>query len=164
MNSRQRLTLASAGGLVFVVAATGVSWGNAVFLPMIILLVLFLAIFLFSMNKGLGGVYSICLGQPPVIMLSMVDPFFSLAGELTVIGLGVGIEVHTWSIGEKYLLLGFMLAAGVIGSALLLPAHVGLLPPLVLVLAAGGAGLLILNEQRINLRFKGRDDESKRIQ
>jgi hypothetical protein len=164
MNSRQRLTLASAGGLAFVVAATGVSWGNAVFLPVIGLLVFFLAIFLYSVKKGLGGVYSICLGQPPVILLSMVDPFLSLAGELTVIGLGVGIEVRTWSRGERYLLLVFMLAAGGIGTALLLPAHVGLLPPIVLVLAAGGAGLLILNEQRINLRFKGRDDESKRIQ
>jgi len=131
---------------------------------MIALLVLFLAIFLFSMNKGLGGVYSLCLGQPPVILLSMVDPFFSLAGELTVIALGVGIEVRTWSTRERYLLLGFMLAAAVIGTTLLLPAHVGLLPLLVLVLAAGGAGLLLLNEQRINLRFKRGDDEGKRIQ
>jgi hypothetical protein len=164
MNSGKRFILASAGGLVFIVAAAGVSWGNAVFLPVIGLLVFFLAIFLYSVKKGLGGVYSICLGQPPVILLSMVDPFLSLAGELTVIGLGVGIEVRTWSRGERYLLLGFMLAAGVIGTALLLPAHVGLLPPLVLVLAAGGAGLLLLNEQRINLRFKGGDNESERIQ
>ncbi len=164
MISLRKGILASAAGLVFVVAAAGVSFGNAVFLPMIALLVLFLAIFLFSVNKGMGGVYSICLGQPPVILLSMVDPFFSLAGELTVIGLGVGIEVRTWSAGERYLLLGFMLAAGAIGTALLLPAHVGLLPPLVLVLAAAGTGLLLLNEQRINLRFKGGDDEGTRIQ
>jgi hypothetical protein len=164
MNSGKRLILASAGGLVFVVAAAGVSWGNAVFLPVIGLLVFFLAIFLYSVKKGLGGVYSICLGQPPVILLSMVDPFLSLAGELTVIGLGVGIEVRTWSRGERYLLLVFMLAAGVIGTVLLLPAHVGPLPPLVLVLAAGGAGFLLLNEQRINLRFKGGDNESERIQ
>jgi len=155
MNSRQRFVLASGACLTFVLVAGGVSLENAVFLPIMGLLVMFLAIFLYSLKKGLGGVYSICLGQPPVILLAMVDPFFSLAGELTVIGLGVGIEVRTWSTGEKYLLLGFMLAAGVIGTALLLPAHVGLLPPVVLVLAAGGAGLLLMNEQRINLMFKG---------
>jgi len=155
MNSRQRFVLASGACLTFVLVAGGVSLENAVFLPIMGLLVMFLAIFLYYLKKGLGGVYSICLGQPPVILLAMVDPFFSLAGELTVIGLGVGIEVRTWSTGEKYLLLGFMLAAGVIGTALLLPAHVGLLPPVVLVLAAGGAGLLLMNEQRINLMFKG---------
>jgi hypothetical protein len=160
MNSRVKFGIVFTAGLAFVLVAAGVSRGNTVFYPLAGLLILFFAVFLYSMKTGLGGVYSICLGQPPVILLSMVNPAFSLAGELVVIALGWGIEVRTWSAGEGYLVLGFLLAAGIVGTVLLIPAQVGLFPPLVLVLALAGTGVLVLNEQRITLMFKGGKDET----
>jgi hypothetical protein len=159
MTIRRRSVLIIAAGMAFTLMAMGVSRESAVLLPMTGLLVLFLAILLYSQKKGLGGVYSICLGQPPVVLLAMVNPVFSLVGELVVIGLGVGTEIRTWSAGEGYLLLGFLLAAGIAGAGLLLPVHAGPWPLLVLALALAGTGLVLLNEQRINLRFKGGNNE-----
>lgn len=160
MNPRVKSVIILTAGLAFVLVAAGLSRENTVFLPLAGLLTLFFAVFLYSMKNGLGGVYSICLGQPPVILLAMVNPAFSLAGEIIVIGLGWGIEVRTWSAEEGYLVFGFLLAAGIIGTVLLVPIHVGLIPPLVLVLALAGTGILLLNEQRISLMFKGGKDET----
>jgi hypothetical protein len=160
MNSRAKNTIILIVGLMFVLAAAAVSRESTVFLPLAGLLIFFYAVFLYSTKTGLGAVYAVCLGQPPVVLLAMVNPAFSLAGELMVIGLAWAIEVRSWSAGEGYLLLGFLLAAGIIGSVLLIPAHAGLFPPLVLALALAGTGVLLLNEQRIMLRFKGGKDET----
>jgi hypothetical protein len=160
MNSRVKFAIVFTVGLAFVLVAAGISRDNTVFLPLALLLILFFAVFLYSLMTGIGGIYSICLGQPPVILLAMVNPVFSLGGELMVIVLGWGTEVRTWSTGEGYLVPGFLIAAGIIGTVLLIPAHVGSFPPLVLVLALAGTGVLLLNEQRITLRFKGGKDET----
>ncbi|MBP1928075.1 hypothetical protein J2741_000622 [Methanolinea mesophila] len=158
MISRWRLGVTVVAGLAFVASGVAVSWNNQAFLLIAGLLVLYLAVLLASVRKDLGGVYPVCAGQPPVILLAAISPIFSLAGELLVIGLGVGIELRAWSAREGYLLLGSLVAAGIAGMVLMIPVHAGLLPLLVLVLAGAGTGLLLLNEQRINLVFRGKHE------